>query len=63
MKTTQLKDLPKGEFFKRNPTSKKVYVRGPFDRSVRKYCCDDWYDISRCIALRGSTIVYADFEF
>lgn len=63
MKTIQLKDLPKGEFFKRKPASGKVYVRGEYDRSIRKYCCDDWHDISRGIELRGTTIVYANFEF
>ena len=63
MKTIQLKDLPRGEFFKRKPTSGKVYTRGVYDRTVRKYCCDDWDDISRCIELRGTTIVFVDFEF
>jgi len=63
MQTAQIKDLPKGEFFKRKPDAKKVYIRGEYYRPERKFICDDWDDIGRDIALRGSTIVYVDFDF
>ena len=61
--TIQLKDLPRGEFFKRKPNANKVYVRGEYYRPERKFACDDWNDISRDILLRGSTIVYTEFSF
>lgn len=63
LNTVQLKDLPRGEFFKRKPNANKVYVRGEYFRPERKYSCDDWDDISRDILLRGSTIVYTEFTF
>ena len=63
MKPVQLKDLPRGEVFKRKPVGNKVYIRGTYDRTTKKYDCDDWNDISRSMQLRGSTIVYSDFTW
>ena len=55
--------VPKGEFFKRKENSKKVYTRGEYDRSEKKYECHDEDDISRSIYLKGSTIVHTGFEY
>jgi hypothetical protein len=38
-------------------------VRGEYYRPERKFICDDWDDVGRDVALRGSTIVYIDFDF
>jgi hypothetical protein len=64
--TTQqmrLKDVPQGEFVRRKLDSKITYTRAEYDRSFKKYCLDDWEDISRQIMLKGSTLVWVGFEF
>ena len=64
--TTQqmrLKDVPMGEFVRRKLDSKVTYVRAEYDRSLKKYCLDDWNDISRQIMLNGTTLVWVGFEF
>ncbi len=59
----KLKDVKPGEFIRRKPDSLKTYRRGVYDRSAKKYACDDWDDISREILLKGSTLVYVGFTF
>jgi hypothetical protein len=63
METALLKDLPKGEYFKRKPDAKKVYQRGEYCRSRRKYQADDCDDICRELVLKGSTVVYIGFTY
>lgn len=63
MQAIKLKDVKKGEFIKRKPEAKKVFIRGEYDRSYNKYRCDDWDDISRDIMLKGTTIVFIDFDY
>ena len=57
MRQVKLKDVKKGEFIKRKPEANTVFTRQEYDRTERKYQCDDWYDISRCIYLKGDTLV------
>ena len=59
----KIKDLPAGEFFKRKPDSKIVYVREDYDRSEKRYVATDWEDTCRMLYLKGETIVYIGFEF
>ena len=63
LQAVQLKDVKKGEYIKRKPDAKKVFTKGEYCRFDKKYSCDDWEDISRCIMLKGSTIVYVGFDF
>jgi hypothetical protein len=63
VQAVQLKDVKKGEFIKRKPDAKKVFTKGEYCRFDKKYSCDDWDDISRCIMLKGSTIVYIGFDY
>ena len=63
---TNLKDLKKGEYFKR--VSKKgigqeVYIKGDYDRASKTYECYKWSDVNSFINLKGSTIVCIEFEF
>lgn len=58
-----VKELKRGEFFKRKESSGKVYMRGEFCRDIKKFECDDFNDISRSIYLRGDTVVFVGFEF
>jgi hypothetical protein len=58
-----LKDVPRGEFLRRKLDAKKTYTRGEYDRSYKRYRCDDWDDISRDIMLKGSQLVWVGFDF
>jgi hypothetical protein len=58
-----LRDVPRGEFLRRKLDAKKTYTRGEYDRSYKRYRCDDWDDISRDIMLKGSQLVWVGFEF
>ena len=59
----QLKDVKRGEFFKRKASSSIVYVRGEYERSSKKYSCYKFDDVNSKIFLKGSTEVYTDFTF
>ncbi len=45
----ELKDVPKGAFFKivnsKGNVSTKVYIKGEYDRTEKKYLCDDTLDV------------------
>jgi hypothetical protein len=58
-----LRDVPRGELVRRKLDAKKTYTRGEYDRSYKRYRCDDWDDISRDIMLKGSQLVWVGFDF
>ena len=62
-KQMQLRNVPQGEFVRRKLDSKITYTRAEYDRSLKKYCLDDWNDISRQIMLNGTTLVWVGFEY
>jgi len=59
----KLSSLKRGEFFKRKADARKVYRKGDYDRSDKKFYCDDTDDIGRSIGLKGDTMVYAGFDY
>ena len=61
--TATVKGLKKGEFFKLKEDSKRVYIRGEYDRTEKKYCCTAWDDISMCRAFKGEKLVFVGFTF
>lgn len=68
MKTCTIKELKKGDFFTLKnygeyPDEKRVYVRGDYERSERKYSCTKWSDFCAETFKKGTTIVYTDFTF
>jgi hypothetical protein len=58
-----LKDLPKGEFFKMKPDAKRVYIRGEYDRSEKKYDCYAFDDMNYSRMIDGKKQVFAGFTF
>tara|TARA_B100000424_G_C22724952_1_gene393479 strand:+ start:253 stop:609 length:357 start_codon:yes stop_codon:yes gene_type:complete len=58
IKKVKVKDLKKGQVFKRKMESSKAYERAEYDRSEKRYACEDLNDISRAIYLKGDTLVY-----
>lgn len=63
----KLKDLKRGELFTRKPHDEpnelQVYIRGEYDRSLKRYEVTKWADMNRVIMLKGETTVYTGFTF
>lgn len=61
--------IPVGEYFSlvtdhgKKPTRKTVYIRGKYDRSVKKFDCGYFNDISRNRYFRWDTLVTVDMTF
>ncbi|MEY4411762.1 MAG: hypothetical protein RL560_21 [Actinomycetota bacterium] len=62
MNAVQLKDIKKGEFF-RVAGKNTVWVRGDFERSLKKYSATSFDDINRERFLKGATLVEVGFTF
>jgi hypothetical protein len=66
---TKLKELKKGEYFKRNPDSKKVWIKGDHVRFHKKgkiiirYSCTAADDMNQEIFLNPLAPVYTEFEY
>jgi hypothetical protein len=63
MQQVKLKDCKPGEFIKRKPDAKGVYVKTDYDRSSKKYGLQDTEDMNRWVYLKGETLVYIGFEY
>lgn len=60
--TSTIEQVAKGDLFKISPTARKTYSRQGFDRTSKKYECDDYDDISRSIKLPKGTTVYLTWD-
>lgn len=60
---TKIKDLKKGEFFKRKADSKEVYIKGDYDRASKSYSCIAFSDINKEIFIKANKLVYVGFTF
>lgn len=60
MKT--IKQLKVGDFFKLRPNG-KVYVRGEYERSMKRYSYYDFDDVNNEHFALGSRVVIPDTEF
>jgi hypothetical protein len=58
-----IKDLKKGEYFKRSATARAVYCRGQYMRESKRIAAQRFDDISMFIYLKPETLVFVDFEF
>ena len=58
-----LKDLPKGEFFKRKRGAKTVYTREHYNRDIKKYTCSAYEDVGKDIFLKSNTKVVVGFTY
>ena len=62
MKKVQLRKVKKGEFFKLTENG-KVYVRGYYERSCKRYEAYLYDDVNHESFIKASRIVLVDFEF
>ena len=65
MQQVQIKDLKKGDVFRRKADAKTVYVKGAYVRynGWNRYSCFVYMDINREIFLKGTTKVWKGFTF
>lgn len=62
MKQVTLKEIREGEYFKFTPNG-KVYVRGYYERSEKKYECYQFDDVNHECFTKGDRKIFIDFEF
>ena len=66
---TLLKYLKKGDYFTKKDygfgevSETKVWVRGDYDRSTKKYECFKFDDVCKTQMISGTKEVYIDFTF
>ena len=62
-----VKDLKRGDFFTRKqivfPTDSQVWVRGDYDREMKRYECHRFSDVNDVRYIPGGKEVYTDFIF
>lgn len=67
MERRRIKDLKKGEYFTLNPVEypkeNRVWIRGDYERSLKKYSVIKWCDMCHESFMKGDREVYVDFEF
>lgn len=59
----RIDELQKGEYVKRGPSGSKVYIVGIYDRQAKAYEMHHVDNISMMSLVRGSTKVWAGFEY
>lgn len=62
-----VKELKKGEFFTKKaisyPNDNQVWIRGGYDRELKKYECTRFSDTNDFCYLSGSKEIFVDFTF
>ena len=59
---TTIKDVKKGDLV-RFTIGGRVYIRGDYDRTEKKYELTRWDDCSRAVYKKGSTQIFIGFTF
>lgn len=68
MNEKKIKELKKGEYFVlrsdiKNPADHQVYIKGDYERGIKKYSCTKFSDFCYERFFDGSKTVYTDFTF
>ena len=66
MEKVQIKNIKKGEFFKREvkgQPAEKVYIKGDYDRATKTYSCVAFDDINKEIFIKANKSVFVGFTF
>lgn len=62
-----VKELKRGDFFCKKdisyPAEDQVWIRGEYDRSMRRYECTRFSDFCDVQYMRGDKVVFCDFTF
>lgn len=63
MQTITLSAVKPGEFIKRTADAKATYIKGPYDRASKAFCCTDTEDISRSVYIKATKPVVVGFTY
>jgi hypothetical protein len=63
MQQTTIKQAPRGEYVKRKPEAKAVYIRGEYCRESKAFELIDADDINRVIYLKADKPVFIGFTY
>lgn len=67
MRATTISKIKAGEYFTfqpiEEPTEKQVYIRGDYERSLRRYEYSKFTDVCNSKFAKGDRVVYVDFYF
>lgn len=67
MKSVLLRNVKNGDYFTLRPVEEpkesQVYVRGDYNRDVKKFDVSKFSDVNDWRLMRGDRIVYVDFIF
>jgi hypothetical protein len=63
METKPLRDVKKGEYFKRKADAKTVFVRDDYVRETKRFAACDFDDVCRFVYLKPDTVVFVGFTF
>lgn len=63
MQTVTIKSIKQGEYIKRKPDAKAVYIRGEYCKAAKAYSCVDANDINREILIKGDKLVFVGFTY
>jgi hypothetical protein len=58
-----LRDLARGEFFRLSPRSNKTWSKENYDRSSGSFSCIDFDNINNERFIKGSQLVFVEFDF
>lgn len=58
-----LRHCGNGDFIKRKPNAKKVFVINHYDRASKTWSLSDYEDMNNEIFLKSDTMVYVGFTF
>lgn len=59
-----IKNIKNGDFFKlSDKPNAKIYIRGEYVKSEKKYSCIDYFDMNNERFMNGNKIVITDFIF
>lgn len=58
-----LRDTKRGEYIKRKPDAKTVYIRGAYDAATKRISLIDTEDMNRELFLKPSAVVYVGFTY
>lgn len=59
----KIRDLPKGAFIKKQQFSKKVFIKGDYDRASKSYSVTNFEDINDEYFIKADTLVWAGFIY
>jgi hypothetical protein len=63
MQNVNIKSVKQGDYFKRKPDAKTVYIRGEYCKASKAYSCIDAEDINKELLIKGDKLVVIGFTY